>query len=302
MNTQTGIWKYESELDPKVEEKFRLTKGEGHTSLKKIENTWFKCEYENPTGSVKDRGLAFQLSVLYQEGVKKVAISSSGNAAISAVQYASIGNLELTIFISPHINEEKKSILQKLKAKIITSNRPVSDCIKYCNETKTYNLRPSSDVNGYKGYETIAFELWNQNQSIDAVFFPVSSGTTLKGVYEGYKKKGNVPKLYCVQSQAVHAIAEQFEKTNTMEKSIVDGIVARFTPLKEELITIIKKSGGSGIICPDEDVKKANKWLAEHGVQTSNEGALALAGLWKEKNKNEDIRTPTVLLTGKKYD
>ena len=67
MTTQPGIWQYAQQLKPLVKSKFRLSLNEGHTELIKIDNIYFKREDQNPTGSVKDRGIAFQISFLMQK-------------------------------------------------------------------------------------------------------------------------------------------------------------------------------------------------------------------------------------------
>ena len=65
-----NIWRYAS-FYPPIKKENRLTLGEGWTSeveIKEITNKlsleglFFKKEYENPTGSQKDRGMAYRLS------------------------------------------------------------------------------------------------------------------------------------------------------------------------------------------------------------------------------------------------
>ena len=108
---QQGIWKYER-FFPDVSAKNRITLGEGATPLLKIEDIYFKCEYKNPTGSVKDRGLAYQVSKLLENKIKFAVISSSGNAGISAASYCRQAKVKLTVFISPRINRAKFKILK----------------------------------------------------------------------------------------------------------------------------------------------------------------------------------------------
>ncbi|MBI2611236.1 threonine synthase, partial [Candidatus Gottesmanbacteria bacterium] len=57
-----------------------------------------------------------------------------------------------------------------------------------------------------------------------------------------------------------------------------------------------------GFIISDEEVKKADIYLQKNGINTSYEGALALAGLWKGKLQGLTFQKPICLLTGKKYD
>lgn len=304
MNSQTlpGIWKY-ADLLPAVEKKYRLSQEEGNTKVLERDGIFFKSEFENPTGSVKDRGIAYQLSYLRQNGITQVALSSSGNAAISLISYAKLVPLNVTVFISPTINKNKKKLLEKEEVKIIESPKAVSECIKYCSKTGIYNLRPSLDPVGHIGFETISFELYEKYPEIDAIFLPVSSATTLKGVFTGYKKKGKIPKLYAIQTQTVHPIAKIFDQDFKKKNiSIVDGIVARYTPRLKEAQDIIEDSHGGGFVASDEEIKEADAWLENQKIHTSYEGALALAGLWKALRIGKIFQKPLIFLTGKKYD
>lgn len=296
-----GIWRFQKLL-PFVPPKFQLSLGEGRTELKNIDGINFKFEFSNPTGSVKDRGLAYQISKLKQTGVKQAAISSSGNAGISAASYANLAGIKLTVFVSRHINATKLHILKKLNVIIKISSRPVSDCIKYSKANNIFNLRPSADPNGYTGYSTIAYELNEILKKIDAIFFPVSSGTTLVGVASGFEKLGYLPQIFAVQTESVHPIAILFDKDfRQTKRSIADSIVAKYTPRIQEVVELIKKSQGTGLVVSDADIKKANNWLEDNRIKTSYEGALALAGLWKARKKGRKFKNAVCLLTGKRY-
>ena len=304
MNTQsnTGIWKFASLLPP-VDPKYRLSLREANTPSNIISDVIFKREDQNPTGSVKDRGFAFQVSSLYQEGIKNIALSSSGNAAISAASYAGLAGMKLTIFISPKINRQKREILKNKSVRLIETPKPVSSCIKFCRENNIYNLRPSADPIGYTGYQTIAYELNDAYPHIDAVFIPQSSGTILKGVYEGFKRISKIPKIYAIQSQSVHPVAQNFDSDfKHKDKSLIDAIVARVTPRKKDIINIINKSDGSAFVISDEEMLIQYNYLLKNNIRASYEGALALSGLKKARQKGHEFNHPVVLLTGKKYD
>ena len=164
------------------------TYGVGNTRLVEHKGIYFKCEFENPTGSVKDRGISVQISKLLEMGVRSAVISSSGNAAISAAKYCREANNKLTVFISPKLKASKKSVLEKLDCTLIVSPKPISSAFRCAQKTGAYNLRQSKDENAVAGYEALGLELIRQNQEIDAVFIPASSCTTFVGVYRGFQK------------------------------------------------------------------------------------------------------------------
>ncbi len=303
MNKQlkNGIWKFAEKL-PIIPTKYQLSLSEGNTSLKKINNVYFKCEYENPTGSVKDRGMAYHISVLYQKKIRKAVISSSGNAAISAAAFCKLAGIELTVFVSPKINKKKLAKLTAFNCKIIKNNKPVSSAFLYAKNNSIYNLRSSISFEATVGYQTIAYELVRQLPKIDAVFLPVSSGTTLVGLARGFFQLKFFPAIHVIQTEKIHPIASVFDKKFASQKtSLADAIVARYTPRQEEVVDIIKKTKGWAWVISDKEIRQSRKWLLKNQIDCSYEGAATVAALGKAKRNNFKYRLPVCLLTGRFY-
>ncbi len=276
---------------------------EGNTPLVKIEGIYFKCEFKNPTGSHKDRAFSFQISRLKEQGIKNAVISSSGNAAISAANYCRLAGITLHVFVSPNINRNKLKALENLDCRIVKTERPVSDSVKYSKKMGAYNLRQSTDPNAVYGYQDIASEIIKDGISPAAVFIPVSSGTTLAGIARGFKKLGYSVPLHAVQTDTVHPVSGVFDKDfkETDEKSLADAIVARFTPREDEVVKIIKDTCGSGWVITNREMEEGRKWLLTHNLNCSYEGAAALAALWKARRKGFEIINPVCILSGKYY-
>lgn len=293
-----GIWKFAERLDY-IEPKFRLTLGEGKSPLKKIGGFYLKCEYLNPSGSVKDRGICFQVAKLRQKGIKRAVIPSSGNAAVSASEYCRKAGIELTVFVSPNINPAKLKLIKQNLPRIVIDKRPLSRSIQFAKKNGLINMRPSTDKFGQTGYRTISFELNEEIPDCDAVFIPVSSGTILRGVYEGFSKSGRIPAIHAVQTAKINTVAADFDHDFIGEKtSLASAIVARFVPHLEEVKTIIKGSKGWAWVISDSEIKKAERILKQNKIICSSEGALALAGQFKAESKGYQYKKPVCLLTG----
>ena len=114
----SGIWAF-SDLLPSIPLQYRTSISEGSTSTKEIDEILFKCEFENPSGSLKDRGIAFQVSKLRQNKIKKAVIPSAGNAAISAANYCNLVDIQLSVFVGNNINQAKLSLLQMQKVSVV---------------------------------------------------------------------------------------------------------------------------------------------------------------------------------------
>lgn len=278
-----------------------LSLGEGSTRLVKKDGLYFKCEFTNPTGSVKDRGFCFQLAKTKEQGFKKTVLSSSGNAAISASAYCKIHNIDLTVFVSKHINPQKLAAIDK-NTIVVKTDKPVSSAFKESQKSKTRLLRQSTDPFGCFGYRTISFELIESLPQIDAVFIPVSSGTILKGVYEGFSQFKHYPAIHAVQTTKIHPIAEKFDVDFKPEKqSLADAIVAKYLPLEDEVINIIKKTKGSAWMISNNTMRIYKRKLDLFKLNCSYEGAAVLAAYYKAAEHGFVYKNPVCLLTGKYY-
>ena len=107
-NELQGIWRYQPML-PYVKPENRVTLGEGSTPLIEarrlgselgLSSLYIKNEGQNPTGSFKDRPIAFSISMAKEFGVDTVVLSSTGNAGASLAAYAARAGLQAIIFIS----------------------------------------------------------------------------------------------------------------------------------------------------------------------------------------------------------
>ena len=74
-----GIWRFSDRLPP-VEESCKQTLGEGGTPLLRLRDSriWVKADHINPTSSFKDRGLAFLISKIVEEGAHIQGVDVAG--------------------------------------------------------------------------------------------------------------------------------------------------------------------------------------------------------------------------------
>lgn len=272
----------------------KLTLEEGSTPVEELEvkgvKTLLKREDKNPNGSFKDRSLAYQLSKHISDGIKSFCISSSGNAAISAYAYSKLSDISLDIFVSTKLSSEKLSKLEG--AKIHISDNPKSDCIKFSNETEAFNLRGSVDDNAYIGYYSLAEEI--SALDIDAIFIPTSSGNAALGIFLGLKKLDKHIPIYIVQSTRVNPIASLYDKEFiTSDASIISCITDRVCKRKEEIISLVKESCGSGIVISDDEVLDASK---KYSLPINS--SISIAGFSKALKKGYTINRPLLVISG----
>jgi len=267
-----------------------------NTPLIKIDNIYFKREDLNITGSAKDRAIQAQLKNAIVHKFSSAVISSTGNAAISAIHFCRQYAINLTIFLSPKIDRKKFSLIRQKTKKIIVSPKPISHAFKHAKKNHCYNLRQSTDPAALKGYQYIGLEIHQQLPQITDIFIPVGSGTTLLGVSISLPKTA---KIFAVQPASHCPIASIFDQQFQVENHTnTTSLSAKSLPLKNKVIATIKNSHGSGLVVQNKDVEKQQTYLKKNHILTSAEGALALAGYKKAVKQNQVGNFPLILLTG----
>lgn len=304
---KNGIFKYENIYSKKINPKYRITLNEGNTPIERLhflENQtgipyiYAKREDKNPSGSAKDRSIAYYLSYINSIGIKELIVPSSGNTAISAAMYSKQANIKMYIFISENISKDKEKRLKKaIKDKnlvdIIKSKKPLSDAIKFSKEKNITLLRGSETRYAIEGFKSIGEEL--KLIRADAIFIPTSSGTTLEGIS---KILDNI-EFHVVQTSKINTVSRMFDNDFKNEKiSLADSIVARVTKRQNKIVKIIKKSHGWGWTIENKDIRNVQKLLRKNDIHTSGEGALVVASLLKAIKKGYKFKKVILLFTG----
>ncbi|MBI5416395.1 pyridoxal-phosphate dependent enzyme [Candidatus Poribacteria bacterium] len=307
-----NIWRYAGKYAEDIDPAFYLTLTEGWTgelNLSHIANNiglerlWVKRDDLNPTGSHKDRSLAFQISKYFMEGHNNLLISSSGNAAISAAAYCCLANIRLFAFISPETNRNKIALMKKFGADIIVTSKPINLANYISRVFDIVNLRPSINDVALEGYKSIAFELVEKGIFPDAIFFCPTSASTLVGVGRAYnfleeKYEIKSPQIHAVQYGDVTSLAEKFiDTTPEIQSPQVHRLGIKHTPREKEALNIINKTNGSGWVVNHDEINQAGILLNKSGITTSMEGTATVAGLLKAV-KSHKFKQPLCLFTG----
>ncbi len=267
------------------------------TALDKIANLYFKREDQNTTGSAKDRAVSLQVKSALDQKYTSAVISSSGNAAISALHFCRLAHINLTIFLSPKTDPKKIAYLRALQAQIIFSPKPISFAFRQAKRNHSYNLRQSLDPKALEGYRQIGLEIVHQLPQVSSIFIPVGSGTTLLGLSAALPPQ---TKIFAVQPANRCPVASYFDQDFTPENTtLTTSLSIRSLPLKNKIIAAIKKSHGSALVVQNQDVLDNLPFLSQNQINASAETALAVAGFRKAQKQNMDFgQYPLILVTG----
>ena len=297
-----GVWRYAEFYDEFIKPGNRLKLDDGNTPapegdigqcrLQELEynHLYFKREDENECGSLKDRSLAYQVSLAKQNNKKELVISTSGNAGIAAAAYCRKARIKLYIFISPETEKAKIAEMQKYNPIIIKSKRAIRLANYLSAKYKIENLRPSVNNSSIEGFKSIAFEIFENLGEVDAIFTFVTSGSSFVGIGRAYQyllENGEIkkmPKLYAVRSEDIFSVAGKLGIKNTKRK--------------KEILELIKLSRGNDIYINDCEILEAQKILEENKIYTSPEGCASFAGVIKVDKENK-FNKAICILSGK---
>ncbi len=164
---------------------------------------WGKCEFMNPTGSVKDRMAYYMIREAEKAGKLKpgmtLVIATTGNTGISFAALGSYLGYKVMIVIPEEMSEERFLLMKLFGAEIVTTPGGESDAgkaLQYSFELarkepdKYLALDQWSDEANVKAhYETTGKEILEQLGKVDAFVAHIGTGGTLIGVAKRLKEE-----------------------------------------------------------------------------------------------------------------
>lgn len=156
-----------------------------------------KLEFMNPTGSTKDRIIAYMVQKGIEEGkINKnttLVEGSSGNTGASVAMIGSSMGLNSIIFVPDKCSEEKIAIIKSYGAEVIVKPELTYGkfpAIKASESEDYYHVDQYNNSNNPEAhYMTLGKEIWDDmNGKVDAFVASASTGGTLSGVAKRLKE------------------------------------------------------------------------------------------------------------------
>lgn len=290
-----------------------ITLGEGNTPLLRLYsiekklgwqgNLWAKCEYQNPTGSFKDRGSIVEISEAIRQKKSGVVCASTGNMAASLSAYAARAKLPCRVVIPKGTQPGK--IKQSLAngAYIVEVKGNYDACVEKARELAQekrlllcgdYELRRN-------GQQSAGEELAKSKIVFDAFVVPVGNGTLGCAISQGFAKYNVFPSFIGVQGQGADPIYQAWKNGNTVvplsQPNTIASAMNVGNPLDGALtLEWVKKTKGLLFSVLDEEIVASQKLLAQtEGIFVEKAAAATVAGL--QKLTNPKLNT-VLILTG----
>jgi len=259
-----------------------------------------KNEFQNPTGSHKDRMNPMIIARALEQGCRVVAAASSGNEGVSLAAYAAAAGLECCIISTKRINPIWKAAILAAGARLVITETADERWTFLKSKVEREGWYPAtnfisppvgSNCFGLQGYKTIAYELFETfgpEKLPGYILVTVSRGDLLYGIYEGFedlKAQGKIqtlPKLVAVEPlPRIEKVLEgadyrtSFPGEYHLTESIGGGTVTY------QSLAAVQNSGGFAVSLPQSEVLDDVLELAGHGLYLETSSALAIGGLKK---------------------
>lgn len=196
-------------------------------SPKKDVDILVKCEFFNPSGSIKDRIVSYIIADAEKNGLLKpggtIVENTSGNTGAAVAMIAAIKGYKAILTMPDKVSKEKQDALKAFGAEIVvtpTSAAPDSPD-HYVNTAKRIAAETPNSfrVNQYDNpknpeahYKSTAPEIWDQtNGKVDIFIASGSTGGTISGVGR-YLKERN-PNIKVIMPDPIGSIYYEYFKT-----------------------------------------------------------------------------------------
>jgi len=299
------MWKFHMFLPVKAGT-IPVTAGEGNTPLRpvksypRLHNVWAKDETRNPTGTFKDRGASLAVARLSQLKIRRLVLSSEGNAGCSFALYSQMAGISCHVYLPIDANHSKVELSKKLGAQVTKVKGTISDAgqhaAKAAEETGAYNASTFVTPFRHDGKGTMALEICQQRgwESPDCIVYPVGGGVGLVGMWKMFKilyRLGWIrkrPRIIAVQPMGCAPIVDAYNKGRMevpewkLPNTIAKGLKIPKPLAGAWILKSLRESRGLALKVSDREIHRAMLNIAKRdGLLVEPSSAAAFAAVPK---------------------
>ena len=266
--------------------------------LSEKNNVYLKTENLQLTGSFKLRGAYYKISKLTpKQKAKGIIACSAGNHAQGVALAAKKNNIKATIFIPATAPISKVEATRSYGAEIKLIDGVYDDAyreaVKFQEETGGIFIHPFDDIDVIAGQGTIALEILEQMDNVDAIIVPIGGGGLIAGVAATVKTINPKCKVYGVQATGASSMFNSIKENKRIElghvNTFADGTAVKLPG--ELTFKIVKECVDDIITVSDDEIASAVLRLMEkEKVVAEGSGAMPVAAVMFDKipleNKN----------------
>ncbi len=252
---------------------------------------YLKFEGLNPTGSFKDRGMTVAISKSVEDGAKTVICASTGNTSAAAAAYAARAGIQCAVIL-PAGKIAAGKLVQAFAygAKVVAIRGNFDDALRIVREFGGVDgvaIVNSINPHRIEGQKTAAFEVIEElGEAPDIHILPVGNAGNITAYWKGYREYHHagrskiLPKMLGFQAAGSAPLfhGAPVEHPDTVATAIRIGNPASW----QGASSAVQESGGCIDIVTDEEILRAQQWLASNeGVFVEPASAASVAGLLK---------------------
>lgn len=277
-----------------------ITKTVGNTPLVEFQRIgrdlpakiYYKLEFFNPLGSVKDRIGLSMIETAEREGRLRegshIIEPTSGNTGIALAFVASAKGYKITLVMPETASQERRVLLLLLGAQLVLTPAALGMRGAIAKATELAESDPNSFVpsqfdnpaNPSIHRESTALEIWRDTDGkVDIFVSGVGTGGTLTGVGEVLKQKN--PKIKVVAVEPAESAVISGEKPGPHK---IQGLGAGFVPknLHTKLIDNIEK------VSSEESIAMSRRVIKEEGIPVGISSGAAVTAALRQAQKPEN--------------
>ncbi len=268
-------------------------------------NVYLKLESEQLTGSFKIRGAFNKLLSCKSELNNGFITASTGNHGKAVAYVSKMLNIKGTVYVPTKVSQTKLEAIKfygiNIKKHNGTSGKTEIHARRVAEKQKIQFISPYNDIEIAAGQGTVGYEVWEQLQSIDAIFACIGGGGLISGVAGYLKHKNKNLKIFGCEPRNSCAMSASIKVGNVIEvehkPTLSDGSAGGIEP-GSITFDFCKKYVDEYIQVSEKEIKNAMIFMIEkHHKIIEGAAAVPIASLIKKKNlfRNKNI---VVVLSG----
>ena len=273
-------------------------------------NVYLKKENLQTTGAFKLRGAYNKIATLSSKQREcGVVAASAGNHAQGVAYSAAAFNIKAVIIMSESTPLTKIDGVKHFGAEVILAGTNYDEAYAYAKEYGEKNhltfVHPFEDEEVMAGQGTIALEILEKCQELDAVLVPVGGGGLISGIASAIKAVNPNIKVIGVSAKGAPAFKNSFDLKkpidSTSVRTIADGIAVRDT----SAVTLAHalECVDDMISVDDEEIASAILFLLEkQKLVVEGAGSVGVAALLHHKLDYLKNKNVAVVLSGGNMD
>lgn len=248
---------------------------------------YLKKENLQRTGAFKLRGAFNKIASIVESGDKSgVVAASAGNHAQGVAFSANYFDIEATIVMPESTPLTKVQGVKEFGANVVLHGLNYDEAYAYGVELSRQKqqtfVHPFEDDEVIAGQGTIALEVLEDMNSVDAVVVPVGGGGLVSGISLAMKELSPTTKTIGVSAKGAPAMKQSYDAKcpidTTSVRTIADGIAVRDTSPKT-LDYILNYVDSFESVCEDEIAASILFLLEKQKVLVEGAGAVGVAAL-----------------------